>query len=461
MIKKPGILSFRSMLTIAMPLVISKGSETVMLFTDRAFLSFLGQNHISAAMSGGLSAFVFSSFFAGVISYVNALAAQYHGAKQPEQSMRSAHQGIWLALFSFPLCLALIPFVHGFFLWAGHTQEQLVLEFSYYRILTFGSLFSFFRASIEGYFIGTGQTRKVMGSNILGMVINIPLNYILIFGHLGFPAMGIEGAAIGSILGNATCSVYLLLAFVKAAKKMRLPVFGPIRSGIFKKLLRYGLPAGGELFFNVFLFNFFIQMMHSINPTVAVATTITFNYNMIAFIPLLGLSFAITSMTGQQMGASSVEGAKKVAKLAAIVTYGYGLFMVVTFLIGTPLFVKLFLGGVDPKNSTIPELSVTMLRLATIYIMADGTQLLFSGVLRGAGDTRWVMYISMSLHIIMASGAYIMIKVLKQGPLTVWYFFIAFVFALGLAMFLRFLSGHWQKIKMIDEASKTMTINPE
>lgn len=453
MIQKIERISIRSMLAIALPLVISRGSETIMMFTDRAFLSSLGQDYISAAMSGGLTSFVFSSLFIGLISYVNAIAAQYHGAGQKQNSMYAAHQGIWLALFSYPLCLALIPLVYHFFIWVGHSESQIDLEFTYFRVLLSGSILSFFRAAVEGYFIGIGKTQRVMRSNILGMLINIPLNYILIFGHLGIPALGITGAAVGSILGNLACSIYLLIAFIRSAKKLDLPVIGKIKAAIMKKLLRYGLPAGGELFFNVFLFNFFIQLMYSINPNVAAATTITFNYDMVVFIPLLGLSYAVTSMTGHQMGAQSVEGAKRVTKLAGYITYGYGLFMVILFLIGAPLFVQLFLTGVDMSNSAIPDLAVTMLRLATIYIMADATQLLFAGVLRGAGDTRWVMLISMSLHIIMAIGTFILIKVVKVGPLLVWYFFIGFVISLGVAMFLRYLTGNWQKVKMLDEVS--------
>ena len=155
-------ISLRHMLSIAAPMVVSQASETLMLFFNRWVVSFLGADHIPASMSGGLSAFVFTAFFAGITGYVNALAAQYHGAGRESRCVQTATQGFWLALAFYPFLLLLIPAGHSLFVLAGHDPRQVVLEFSYYRILMIGSFLFLFQSVLVGYFIGIGRTRVVM-----------------------------------------------------------------------------------------------------------------------------------------------------------------------------------------------------------------------------------------------------------------------------------------------------------
>jgi multidrug resistance protein, MATE family len=123
------------LLAIAFPMIISQASETIMLFLNRYFVSFLGAEYIPASMSGGLTQFVFTSLFAGTVGYVNALTAQYQGAGKPERAVRVVAQGFWLSLAFFPLLLALIPLVQHGFAWAGHDARLVALEVPYFRIL--------------------------------------------------------------------------------------------------------------------------------------------------------------------------------------------------------------------------------------------------------------------------------------------------------------------------------------
>jgi len=443
--------NLKTLLYIALPMVISQASETVMLFVDRLFLSWLGKAYISAAMSGGLSAFVFMSLFVGTVGYVNALSAQYYGAKEEGNCVKTVTQGFRLSIIFYPLALALIPLVGKFFTVSGHTPQQVVLEFTYFRILMFGGLLALFRTVLASFFLGIGRTRIVMYSNLAGMVINIPVNYILIFGKLGFPAMGITGAAIGTLAGSLLIFVILLISFLKHKiyRTHKSAILWKLDKSIMKKLLRFGVPAGIEMFLNVFAFNLFVQMMHSYSEDVAAAVTITFNYDMLAFIPMLGLGFATTSLVGQQMGADNPEGASKVAGLSIRVGMVYAFFMMMIFIFGAGWLVQVFSGGLTEADSAVVPLAKTMLRLASIYTLADVIQLVLAGTLRGAGDTKWVMYISVVLHWFMAIGAYFMIKVFVLDPISIWIGFISFIVLLGAAMFVRYKYGPWKKMRII------------
>jgi multidrug resistance protein, MATE family len=452
MMKQDHGVTLRHMLAIAFPMIVSQASETVMLFFNRYFVSFLGADHIPASMSGGLSQFVFTSLFAGVVGYVNALAAQYHGAGRPEKSVQAAIQGLWLSVGFFPLLLALIPLVHRGFSWAGHTPHQVALEYDYFRILMLGSLLFLFQNALSGYFVGTGRTRVVMISSLLGILVNVPLSWALVLGRLGLPSLGLRGAALGTLGGTLFIVAILAVAFLRAPAYREhggRESWRP-RGDLLRKLLRYGSPAGAELFITVFAFNVFVQLMHSYGPAVATAVTITFNWDLVAFIPQLGVGAAVTALVGQRMGARDPVGARRAAFLGLRVAYGYAACVMAVFVAGAPLLVGVFTRGFTAQDVGILPLSILLLRLAAIYTLADATQVIFSGALRGAGDTAWVMVVSGALHWVMAAVAFVFIRLFVLPPVAVWILFITLVMALGVSMFLRFNRGGWKDINLVD-----------
>ncbi len=441
------------MFAIAAPMVVSQASETLMLFFNRWVVSFLGADHIPASMSGGLTSFVFTSFFTGITGYVNALVAQYHGAQREERCVQVASQGFWLTLVFYPLLLLLIPAGHGLFIWAGHSPRQLSLEFSYYRILMLGSFIFMIQSVLVGYFVGLGKTRVVMVANLLGILVNLPLNWCLVFGKLGFPKLGIQGAALGTLGGSLFIVGILLVSYLRSAgyrQRTRKTSAWVPRADLLRKLLRYGLPAGAETFINVFAFNVFVMLMQSYSEQVAAAVTITFNYDLVSFIPMLGVGAATTALVGHRMGAGDPVGARKVAFLGLRLGWGYAAFIGIVFVVGAPVLVRFFSGGFTTQDQSILPIAQMLLRMAALYTMADAANVVFSGALRGAGDTRWVMMVSGLLHWTMACGAYLFIKVLVLPPEVVWLFFILFVFSMCFAMFLRHRRGKWMSIRLVE-----------
>ena len=290
-----------------------------------------------------------------------------------------------------------------------------------------------------------------MLSNIAAMFVNIPLNYVLIFGVMGFPELGMVGAAIGTLGGGLTAMLILLGAYLSKRMDAMYGTRSAWRFDIamFKRLLRFGTPAGIEIFLNLLAFNLFVQLMHGYGAEVAAATTIAFNYDIVSFIPMLGLGVATTALVGQYIGANDPEGARKTALLALRVGWIYSGAMMVLFFIAARPLVALFASGFEDTGA-VSELARTMLRLVGLYVVADSTQLVFAGALRGSGDTAWVMRASALLHWIFAAVVVVLIGVVGAPPLVVWGFFIAFVLTLSLAMFLRFRSGKWTKFRIID-----------
>src|SRR6056297_3645437 len=245
--------TLKRLLVIAFPMVISQTSDTLMLFVDRFFLSRVGEEYLAASMSGGLTQFMLGSFFIGTIGYVTAVVAQYYGAGRHEKCAEATFQAIVLSFLSYPLLLALSPLMRIFFASLGQTDLQVELAYTYFQTLIFGVIFLILRHALAGFFIGIGRTTVVMIANAVGMFVNIPLNYVLIFGKLGFPALGLRGAAIGTILGNATIFAILLVFYLRGRNREEFQTHRSLvfRPAIFKTLVKFGLPAGFEMFLNV------------------------------------------------------------------------------------------------------------------------------------------------------------------------------------------------------------------
>jgi multidrug resistance protein, MATE family len=445
-------VTIRHMLALAFPMIVSQASETVMLFFNRYFVSYLGADHIPASMSGGLSQFVFTSLFAGIVGYVNALAAQYHGAGRPERAVQAASQGFWLSLAFYPLLLALIPLVRLGFVAVGHSPLQVALEYGYFRTLMLGSLLFLIQNVLSGYFVGTGRTSVVMAASLGGILVTVPLSRLLIVGGLGVPRMGLQGAAFATLGGTLFIVLILLVSY------LRSPVYRGhagwdawrFRGDLMGRLLRYGSPAGAELFISVFAFNVFVQLMHSYGPGIATAVTITFNWDLVAFIPQLGIGFAVTALVGQRMGAGDVQGARRAAYLGLRAAYVYAAAVVVVFLAGAPLLVRAFASSFTEADRGIIPLAELLLRLAAIYTFADATQVVFSGALRGAGDTTWVMVASGALHWVMAGISFVFIRIMVLPPVAVWLVFIGFIVTLSAFMVLRHRAGSWERIRLVE-----------
>jgi MATE family multidrug resistance protein len=432
-------------------MVVSQASDTIMMFTDRLFLSRLGEAYISAAMSGGLTAFMVSSFFVGTVGYTNAVVAQLYGAGRKQDCGKATMQGLILALICYPLILAVSPLARYLFVLAGQSPLQVGLGYEYFQYIIFGSLFLVLRYALSGFFLGIGRTRLVMFANLAGMLANLPANYVLIYGKLGFPALGLKGAAIGTVLGSALSFLVLLASYLSRPNRREFATHRALRfrGDMMRTLVRFGAPAGVEMLLSVAAFNLFLQFMHSYGTGVAAAVTIAFNWDIVAFIPMLGMSFATTSLVGQFVGARDFARARRAAYLSLRVAWVYSGTMVVVFLAATGALVRTFASGFPGDAVEISRLAAVLIRLASIYTLADSAQLVFAGALRGAGDTRWVMRVSVGLHWIFSGAAVVMIRFLRISPVTVWTTFIVFVVLLGVSMFLRFRGGRWTDIRML------------
>lgn len=436
----------RELLDLALPMVVSQGSFAVMVFCDRLFLSLIGPEYMSAALGGGVASFFSISLFIGVVSYANALVAQYYGAGDLHKCPRVVTQGIFMVVLWLPLLAVIGYYVYQFFGVIGHPPEQLQLERVYYQILMLGCFFNLSKACIASYFAGIGRTRVVMIADVLGMLLNIPLSYALIFGKLGLPQLGIAGAAWGTVIATAFSLLLFALFYFSRVHRNKFRVLDSFHldGGILRRYARLGFPSGLELFMNVATFNLFILMFQSYGVAQGAAAAIVFNWDMLSFVPMIGLNIAVISLIGRYVGANAMSRIDAVIAAGYKIALTYSSILAAVFVIFRMNLIDVFAGsGADFEE--IREIGSFMMVGLACYMMADASILISGGALRGAGDTRWLMLTSISLHWLMLIAQYFIIIVYDYGPRLSWVVFVLMIIVIAVVYLGRLYSGVWRE----------------
>ncbi len=275
---------YREVLKLAFPLILSTGSSTIQMFVDRMFLTWHSSEAIAAAAPGGIVSFTLQCLFIGTAAYVNTFVAQYYGAKQYDKIASAIWQGIYFALASGVFFLIFIPLAKPIFNFAGHAPEVRALEIQYFTILCFGALPTFISSAVSGFFGGRGETKIIMWVNVLATVVNIVFDYLLIFGHFGFPKWGMKGAAIATVMAAYVAAIAVVLCMMKTKYRQEFLTLKnhQFDLALFKRLMRFGLPNGFHFMLDLLGFTLFVLMVGRFGTLELAATTITFNINHIA-----------------------------------------------------------------------------------------------------------------------------------------------------------------------------------
>lgn len=441
---------------VAYPLIIMSASHTVMQFCDRKFLSMNSTEDVAAALPAGILCFTMFCFFMVTTNFTSAIVAQLYGAGRYNSCVRAAWTGFYFSLGASALIAFVMPLIGiAVIEYGNHTAAIMSREKDYFEILMPGGSFICIGAAFFAFFAGRGKTMYIAVVNMASCLLNIVLDYIMIFGKLGLPALGITGAGLATTLSalfSCLCA-FTMFIFVDqqqfpTRKKYRID-FASL-----KRLLSFGTPAGLQTFFDVAAFTMITFIIGKINPSALAATTIALSINQICFLPLLGISDATSIVTGQYIGKNRKNIAEKCAgnawRMAALYMLAAGLI----YLLLPDLLINFF----APQNKTAIDFQGLvkdcriLLLLAAFYNFFDATKFIFMGALKGAGDTRAVLGISLSCSwLIMVPGVLITTFVLNGSIIQVWLFLSCYVMFESMMMLWRFRSKAWQKIDLIKQ----------
>lgn len=427
-------------------MVVSQGAYALMMFADRFFLSRISSTHVAASLGGGVSFWVCLIFFNGLAAYANALVAQYFGRREFDRCPQVVTQGVLIAICAQPLLWLLAWQMADVFEWMGHAPDLAALERPYFLTMIFGALAFLVKTVLASYFSGIGRTRVVMIADLIGVAMNVPLSYALIFGRWGMPELGITGAALGTVAASFLTILIYLMFYLNPVHATRFSVRASLvfSAPILRRYLRLGLPSAFELLVAMGTFNLFLLLFQSYGVAAGAAMAIVFNWDMLSFVPLMGLNIAIMSLTGRAVGAGDISRANEVISAGFFLAVSYAGTLAVIFIIFRETLINVFATPGADFSAVLAIGAPMMIGMGT-YLIADGLILVSSGVLRGAGDTRWLMTTSMIVHVLMLLAQLVAIVHLALPPLVSWWVFVT-TLLINAAIYLhRVLGVRWRQ----------------
>lgn len=444
---------YSEVLTIAIPLILSTGAWSILLFVDRMFLAWYSPEAIAAAMPAGIASFALMCLFIGTAAYVGTFVAQYFGAEEYQHVGAIVWQGIYLAVFALPIIIVAYFLADRFFHSLGHTPAVARLETDYFEMLMFSAPFLILSNAISSFFSGLGKTMVVMWVSILIMLINIALDYVFIFGHGDIPSMGVKGAALATNLAVVCGAVAYAALFLTKKNQGKFNTLKTWRFDypLFKRLFYFGSPNGVRLFIDMSSFTAFLFFIGTLGTEQLAASNIAFNINALSFLPMLGLMIAVSVLVGQRIGEGKPLVAEKLTWSAihiAVLFFGLLAFLYVSI---PYVFIWPFTlhDGLENLESSVP-LIIVLLRFIALFGFFDAMFLVFLGALEGAGDTRFVLKMSVIVSwFLLLLPCYLYIRYFDADILVLWAVITLNIMLYCGLFYLRFIFGPWRSMRVI------------
>ncbi|MCG8651084.1 MAG: MATE family efflux transporter [Pirellulales bacterium] len=441
----------REVLRIALPLMVSAGTFSLVLFADRTLLLKYDGTSMSASMAGGNLFWVLLCVPVGIASMTGATVSQYVGADQRQRIGRFLWQSIWMSLMTIPFFVGCALIAPWLFRSAGQPEALVPLEATYMRFLLIGGVGMVLETALSGFFSGTERTQIIMWTSLASGFLNLILDLLLIFGAGPIPALGVAGAAI------ASSSSFWFKFFCYAAFLFK-PRFEPvyrIRGGfgfdfrILRSLLFFGFPTGLMNLTESGGFTVIVLRIGRLGDIPLRATTMAINFNMVAFIPLVGVSIAASVLVGRHLLQNGPQRAARSVYAALLIGIIYSSLWLVAYLTLADQMMALYeLSSDDSASDEAIAIAHGLLGFVAIYVVLDATQLVVAGALRGAGDTWYVLLsgFTASLTTLLIG----MIWEPQTHALHWWWWMVTlWVWLLASVMILRFLQGRWKKMRMV------------
>lgn len=432
---------------LSYPLIITMAAQVVMQFADRMFLAWYSHEALAACVPAGVLAMTFAAMFMGLASYTSVFISQYYAKKKYASVAISLWQGIFLAVISALVLAALTPVGAAVINAFGHDAPVRVLELKYFGILNlFGGL-AVINNALASFFSGRGKTKVPMWAAVVGNLVNIGLDYVMIFGKLGFPVMGIEGAAWATVIGSGSITlIFCTLIFAgKVRKEFKISRLAGFYKPVFSRLLRFGLPNGFGFLMDILSFTLFTFMIGNIDTLSLQASNVVMSMQPVVFTVILGLGIGIQILVSKYQGLKRPDLSVKVVKNACKIGYAYAGAIGVAFFFCAPLFVGLFIPASSADAAEITAKTYPLMKLVSFFVLFDATYLIFGEAIRGAGDTKFYMYVMLCCAWgLLIPGTWLIVYKLQLSVFWVWSWLTFYAAVTAVLMLWRFWLGKWK-----------------
>lgn len=386
---------FRYNLKLASPVVLGMLGHTFVAFADNIMVGQLGTAELAAVSLGNSLVLMFMYVGIGFSTAITPLVAEADGAKDEPESKKILKHGILmcivLGLGLFALIMACKPLLYM----AKQPEEVVELAIPYLNLVAFSIIPMIIFQAFRQFSEGMSKTRYPMYATILANVLNVIINYLLIFGTFGFPKMGIIGAAIGTLVSRIVMLIYLyILLYTKRNYKGFVTNFNfkSLSKKTMGKLVNLGFPSSLQVFFEVAIFTAAIWLSGVLGKNTQAANQIALNLSSMTYMVGVGLSVAAMVRVGNQKGLQRFADLRRIGRSIFLLTFLIEIVFASIFILGKDWLPTIYLNVEDVKNQTdnieVIGLAAQLLLVAAFFQISDGIQVVVLGALRGIQDVK-------------------------------------------------------------------------
>jgi len=379
-------LELRAMVALAVPVVLSELGWMAQGVVDTIMVGKLGPAAIGAVALGNAVCYTPSLFGIGLLLGLDTLVAQAYGRKDYDGCHRWLAQGLYLAAIVTPVVMVSVWLASFGYARFGISPEVAGPAASYLRVLNWGTLPLLIYGGTRRYLQGVGQVRVVTVTFVGANLLNWLGNWVLIYGKLGMPAMGVDGSALSTVIARLFMALALVGFAWRYERKRGHPLFkhwaGPSLEKL-RQLVRLGAPAAGQIVLEVGAWNGATLAAGWLTPVALATHQIALNYAALTYMVPLGVSAAAAVSVGHAVGAGDAARARRAGWLALALGTGFMLMAAVLFLVAPGPLIALF-----TTDAQVMAVGPGLLGLAAVFQIFDGIQIVSTGSLRGLGETR-------------------------------------------------------------------------
>ncbi len=439
--------SSRELFVLAYPLMISFMSFSIMGIIDTLVVGYVGTPQQGGVGMGMNLSWMMFSLFTGTMSAISIFVAQSYGAGKIDQLARWSLAAFAIAIPGSLVVYCLIPLVPKLVPLIGTKPEVVEHVVIYMQVSMIGIPFLLANFIFSGFLRGLGDTFTPMIVTVIANVINVLLDIVLVFGMWGFPRLEVKGAALASLIATALSAFMYLYVYLNKknnelyhTRNFSLPSLNEVG-----RFLKIGAPMGGAWSIEMVSWAFMMSFISTISSAGLAATSIIWQLLHFSFMPTVALSIAVSTLVGQYLGAERVDLAQRSAKIGMIWGIVLMAFIGLVYALGRGHIIALF--NPDPE---VIEIGGTLLLIAAAFQIFDAIGITSSGVLRGAGDTRFPLYAQIALAwLIFIPLVYVFGKILDWQVYGAWLAALVFITLLGLTLAARYASGKWKSMRVV------------
>jgi|TARA_R110000868_G_scaffold89103_6_gene248155 MATE family multidrug resistance protein len=386
---------FRYNVKLSVPVILGMLGHTFVQLADNIMVGQLGTAELAAVSLGNSFVFIAMSLGIGFSTAITPLVAEADGAGNKENAKSALKHGLVLCtvlgLTLFGLILLAKPVMYAM----KQPIEVVELALPYLDLVAFSLVPLIIFQAFKQFSEGLSQTKYPMYATIVANIINILLNYLLIFGNFGFPEMGIVGAAIGTLVSRFFMVFYLWF-ILKTKEKFKYYVtgfnFAKIEKTVMKKIVELGFPSSLQMFFEVGIFTSAVWLSGVLGKNAQAANQIALNLSSMTFMFGMGLGIAAMIRVGNQKGLTNFKELRRIAQSIFLLTFLLEIIFAALFLIGRHWFPSLYLDIDDmtnfADNTEVLVIAAELLLVAAFFQISDGIQVVVLGALRGLQDVK-------------------------------------------------------------------------